>query len=106
MRERKQAESRLEAINHLLATMGPNFSENVGRLITLLAREIGAEIGLSLKEAAVGGGSDGNFTAALGIPTLDGLGAVGEGAHAVNESVVVEELIPRTVLLARLMEEI
>jgi len=71
-----------------------------------LAGEIGAELGLDLKEAAVGGGSDGNFTAALGVPTLDGLGAVGEGAHAVNESVVIEQLIPRTVLLARLIEEI
>jgi len=71
-----------------------------------LAKELGAEIGLDLKEAAVGGGSDGNFTAALGIPTIDGLGAVGEGAHAVNESVVVKQLIPRTVLLARLIEEI
>jgi len=71
-----------------------------------LARNLAAESGLQLKEAAVGGGSDGNFTAALGIPTLDGLGAVGEGAHAANESVVIDQLIPRTVLLARLIEEV
>ena len=71
-----------------------------------VARTLGAESGLKLKEAAVGGGSDGNFTAALGIPTLDGLGAVGEGAHAINESVVIDQLIPRTVLLARLIQEI
>ena len=77
-----------------------------GSKLFKLAREIGTEIGLELKEAAVGGGSDGNFTAALGVPTLDGLGPVGEGAHAVNESVVIAQLIPRTVLLARLMEEI
>jgi glutamate carboxypeptidase len=70
-----------------------------------LAQQLGAESGLKLKEAMVGGGSDGNFTAALGIPTLDGLGAVGEGAHATNESVLIEQLIPRTVLLARLIEE-
>lgn len=70
-----------------------------------LAQQIGAESGLQLKEASVGGGSDGNFTAALGVPTLDGLGAVGEGAHATNESVLIDQLIPRTVLLARLIEE-
>ncbi len=59
-----------------------------------------------LKEAAVGGGSDGNFTAALGIPTLDGLGAVGDGAHAAHESVVIAELPRRTALLAGLIERI
>ena len=54
-------------------------------------------------EAATGGGSDGNFTAALGIPTLDGMGAVGEGAHAAHESVVIEHLVPRTALLAAML---
>jgi len=71
-----------------------------------LAQRLGADCGLQLKEASVGGGSDGNFTAALGVPTLDGLGAVGEGAHAVNESILVDQLVPRTVLLARLIEEL
>jgi glutamate carboxypeptidase len=71
-----------------------------------LAKTLGREIGLNLKEASVGGGSDGNFTAGLGIPTLDGLGAPGEGAHAVNESVVVEQIVPRTALLARLIEAV
>jgi len=71
-----------------------------------LAQKLGAEDGLNLKEASVGGGSDGNFTATLGIPTLDGLGAVGEGAHATNESVLINQLVPRTLLLARLIEEI
>ncbi len=71
-----------------------------------LAQRLGPEVGLKLKEAAVGGGSDGNFTAALGVPTLDGLGPVGEGAHAPNESVLIDQLIPRTVLLARLLEEL
>ena len=47
-------------------------------------------MGFALEEASTGGGSDGNFTAALGIPTLDGMGAVGEGAHAIHESIVVE----------------
>jgi glutamate carboxypeptidase len=68
------------------------------------AREIAAVLGFNLKEAAVGGGSDGNFTAALGIPTLDGLGGVGEGAHAEHESVVISELPRRAALLAGLIQ--
>ncbi|HWR17409.1 MAG TPA: M20 family metallopeptidase [Terriglobales bacterium] len=80
-------------------------TEAVARLFGI-AKKAGAELGLSLDEAAVGGGSDGNFTAALEIPTLDGLGAPGEGAHAVNESVLVEQIVPRTALLARLIEEV
>lgn len=63
-------------------------------------------MGFDLSEAATGGGSDGNFTAALGVPTLDGMGGVGEGAHASNESVVVEHLVPRTVLLAEMMRSL
>jgi glutamate carboxypeptidase len=70
------------------------------------ARTLAAELGWKLDEAAVGGGSDGNFTAALGVPTLDGLGGVGEGAHAVNESILVEELPRRAALLARLIEAV
>ncbi len=67
------------------------------------ARKLAAQLGFHLDEAATGGGSDGNFTAALGIPTLDGMGAVGEGAHAAHEHIVVEHLIPRTALLAALI---
>lgn len=67
------------------------------------ARGLAAELGFVLEEAATGGGSDGNFTAALGIPTLDGMGAVGEGAHAAHESVVIEHLVPRTALLAAMI---
>ena len=67
------------------------------------ARALAAGLGFQLDEAATGGASDGNFTAALGVPTLDGLGAVGEGAHARHESVVVEHLAPRTALLAGLL---
>jgi glutamate carboxypeptidase len=70
------------------------------------AREVAEGLGLDLAEAAVGGGSDGNFTAALGVPTLDGLGAVGEGAHAEHESVVIEELPRRAALLAGLIESV
>jgi glutamate carboxypeptidase len=71
-----------------------------------LARNIYLELGCELGEAAVGGGSDGNFTGALGIPTLDGLGAVGEGAHASNESVLVAELPKRVALVAALIHAI
>ncbi len=67
------------------------------------AQAFAAELGFALNETSTGGASDGNFTAALGIPTLDGLGAVGDGAHAHHESVVVEHLAPRTALLAALL---
>jgi glutamate carboxypeptidase len=67
------------------------------------ARALAAEIGLVLDEAATGGASDGNLTSAVGIPTLDGMGAVGEGAHARHESIELEHLAPRTALLAALL---
>jgi glutamate carboxypeptidase len=67
------------------------------------AAEIAKQMGWKLKEAAVGGGSDGNFTAGLGIPTLDGLGGVGEGAHATHESILISELPKRAALLAELI---
>jgi glutamate carboxypeptidase len=70
------------------------------------AAGIAKELSWKLDEAAVGGGSDGNFTAALGIPTLDGLGAVGEGAHADHESIVISELPRRAALLAGLIASI
>jgi glutamate carboxypeptidase len=70
------------------------------------ARALAAEIGFVLEEAATGGGSDGNFTAALGVPTLDGMGAVGEGAHAAHESVLIEHLVPRTALLAAMIASV
>jgi glutamate carboxypeptidase len=67
------------------------------------AREIGRLLGLNLREGSTGGGSDGNFTAALGVPTLDGLGAVGEGAHTPDESIVLHALPERAALLAGLL---
>ncbi len=67
------------------------------------AKGLARSMGFTLEEASTGGGSDGNFTAALGIPTLDGMGAVGEGAHAMHESIVVSELAKRTALLAAMM---
>jgi len=70
------------------------------------ARLLAAELGFVLEEGATGGGSDGNFTAALGVPTLDGMGAVGDGAHAAHESVVIEHLVPRTALLAAMIASV
>lgn len=67
------------------------------------ARSLAAELGFTLDEASTGGASDGNFTSALGIPTLDGMGAVGEGAHATHESIVLEHVAPRTALLAGML---
>ena len=66
-----------------------------------LAREIGFEIA---GERIAGGGSDGNFTGALGIPTLDGLGVIGHGPHTHEEHVLIPCLLPRTRLLLRLLE--
>lgn len=64
------------------------------------------ELGFELDEAVVGGGSHGNFCAALGVPVLDGLGAVGGGAHAATEQVRVADIWMRTALVARLLETV
>jgi glutamate carboxypeptidase len=74
----------------------------VARLFEL-ARAVAEEQGWTLVEGATGGGSDGNFTAALGVPTLDGLGAVGDGAHAHHEHIVINDLAPRAALVAGLL---
>lgn len=68
------------------------------------AQAIAKQINWKLEEAAVGGGSDGNFTAAIGVSTLDGLGAVGDGAHALHEHVIISELPRRALLLAGMIE--
>jgi glutamate carboxypeptidase len=67
------------------------------------AKELARQLGMDLQETSSGGGSDGNFTAALGIPTLDGLGGVGHGAHAAHEHVIIRELPRRAALLAALL---
>ena len=68
------------------------------------AQEIARQLDWNLQEAAVGGGSDGNFTAGIGIPTLDGMGGVGDGAHAVHEFILISELPRRALLLAGMIE--
>jgi len=67
------------------------------------AHALAEAMGLKLRESSTGGGSDGNFTAALGVPTLDGLGGVGEGAHSPGECVLVRKLPERAALLAALL---
>ena len=67
------------------------------------ARSLATELGVALEESSTGGGSDGNFTAALGVPTLDGLGMVGEGAHTLHECVLIDRIADRTALLAKLL---
>jgi glutamate carboxypeptidase len=70
------------------------------------AKAVAEEIGITLDEGSAGGGSDGNFTAALGIPTLDGIGAIGDGAHALHEHVEIDALIPRAATIAGLLQRL
>ena len=67
------------------------------------AQALAREMGLEIEESSTGGGSDGNLTAALGVPTLDGLGGVGEGAHSPGECVLIQSLPERAALLAALL---
>jgi glutamate carboxypeptidase len=69
-------------------------------------RRVGRSLGLDLGEGATGGASDGNFTAALGVPTLDGLGTQGDGAHAIYEHIIIDSLPERAALLACLLVEL
>jgi glutamate carboxypeptidase len=80
-------------------------SDLVMQLLTK-AKQIAGDLGFELDDASVGGASDGNFTAALGIPTLDGLGAVGDGPHAEYEHVLIDQIPYRTAMLAHLLTEI
>lgn len=70
------------------------------------ARGLASEIGFDLQEGSVGGGSDGNFIAALGVPVLDGLGVDGSGAHAEHEHIIVSDIPRRAALVTRLIETI
>ena len=67
------------------------------------AQHVAADLGITLEETASGGGSDGNLTAAVGVPTLDGLGAIGSGAHSLRENIIIRELAPRAALIASLL---
>ena len=78
--------------------------ERTAKIIALFERaeQLAADLGIKLSEGETGGGSDGSFTAALGIPTLDGLGPDGAGPHALHEHVLLESLVPRAALLTQL----
>jgi glutamate carboxypeptidase len=111
---------RIEQVMHMLEPVMPDVSlqvsgglnrppmERTSQIMARfeLARKLGAKLGYELSETGTGGGSDGNFTAALGIPTLDGLGAVGNGAHSPHEFVVVDALPKRAAVLAGLLLEL
>ena len=71
-----------------------------------IAKEVAADLGRELSEFATGGGSDGNLTASRGIPTLDGLGAVGEGAHALHEQIDLSAIPWRAAMLAGLIARV
>jgi glutamate carboxypeptidase len=112
-----------ERIEHLLNTLSsdvpgagvevtgaverPPMPETASAELFALAQRVAAETGLGpLRGVPVGGGSDGNFTAAVGVPTLDGLGAVGGGAHADHEHVLVDTMVDRSRLLAAIVAEV
>ena len=77
-------------------------SAGIARLFQT-AQTLAKQLGVEAEESLTGGGSDGNFTAALGVPTLDGLGGVGEGAHAPNESILIDRMADRTALIGKLL---
>jgi glutamate carboxypeptidase len=81
----------------------PPLEKHVSAALFLQARELARQLGFTAGECMVGGGSDGNFTAALGVPTLDGLGAVGDGAHSPDEHVIISALPQRAALFAGLL---
>lgn len=84
----------------------PMEETDASRRLYTLARRIAADEGFDLPAGGTGGGSDGNFTAALGVPTLDGLGAVGDGGHAEHEHVVVSTMAARLAWFTRLLAEV
>jgi glutamate carboxypeptidase len=114
--EQQRVDAAMRALSPVLpgaevvVTGGPNrppLEAAASAALFARATRIAGELGLApLRSAAVGGASDGNFTAGVGTPTLDGLGAVGGGAHADHEHVLVEELPRRTALLRELVAEL
>ncbi len=96
--------SRLEMVGAI--NRPPMIRSERTRQLFEAACEIGLELGMELQEGETGGGSDGSFTAALGVPTLDGLGINGDGAHALSEHIELASLAPRIALLSRLIERL
>ncbi|ADI00693.1 M20 family metallopeptidase [Salisediminibacterium selenitireducens] len=71
-----------------------------------MMKEAASKVGMDLEEAHIGGGSDGNFTSGIGIPTIDGLGGYGDGAHANHEHIVIDELPKRTAMIAETLKQL
>ena len=84
----------------------PMIKSEQSRELFRKARKVAAELGMDLGEGESGGASDGNFTAVLGVATLDGLGITGDGAHAWHEHISLEAVALRKALLARLLERL
>jgi len=84
----------------------PPLERKMSASLYACAKSLAKQMNVSLGECTVGGGSDGNFTAALGIPTLDGLGAVGDGAHSSHEHILINTMPSRAALLAALLATI
>ena len=98
------AEAQLEITGGINRPPMPRSEKNIA--LYEHARDLAAELGFELNDAVVGGGSDGNFTAALGVPTLDGLGVDGSGAHADHEHIIISDIPRRAALLTRLMQTV
>ncbi len=96
------AEAQLEITGGINRPPMPRSGKNIA--LYEHARELAAEFGFDLQDTVVGGGSDGNFTAAMGVPTLDGLGVDGAGAHADHEHIIVSDIPRRAALLTRLIQ--
>lgn len=96
------AEAQLEITGGINRPPMPRSEKNIA--LYEHARDLAAELGFDLQDTVVGGGSDGNFTAAMGVPTLDGLGVDGAGAHADHEHIIVSDIPRRAALLTRLIQ--
>ncbi|HYA96927.1 MAG TPA: M20/M25/M40 family metallo-hydrolase, partial [Methylomirabilota bacterium] len=112
LRDMRRIEQRLRALRPILPgarlEVHGGFSRaplerQMSEALYVRARSLAAKLGFALGESSAGGGSDGNFTAALGIPTLDGLGAVGDGAHSPGEYILIHRMPERAALLALLL---
>jgi glutamate carboxypeptidase len=112
MRQMEQIERSLGELHPFIPGAKVNVRHNHSRppmerneAAYLQAKRIGEALGVTVREDGSGGGSDGNFTAAMGIPTLDGMGPQGDGLHALDEHVVINSLPERATLVAGILRD-